>query len=86
MDVLIYILVVCLIIYLVLTLLPIILPIVLILLLVLFLVGWYTKHKIKKHIEETEEMWTQEDDDFFRNDSSNTSDVIDVEYTERDDD
>ncbi|MEF2781991.1 hypothetical protein WKT02_09550 [Erysipelotrichaceae bacterium HCN-30851] len=85
MDVIIYLLIVCLIIYIVLTLLPIILPIVAILLIALTIFGWYMKHKIQKQVDEAQKAW--EDDTYYRQESNSSSDdIIDVEFTEREDD
>ena len=88
MDVLIYLLVICLIIYLVLSLLPIILPFILILIVAFSIMGWFAKRKIRKHMEAFEDDFNQQSDDRYTFDSHTSGsqdDVIDVEFTERED-
>lgn len=85
MDVIIYLLIVCLIMYIVITLLPIILPIVAILLIALTIFGWYLKHKIQKQLNDAEKSW--ENETYYHQETRNSSDdIIDVEFTEREDD
>ena len=80
MDVIIYLLFICLVIYIVITLLPVILPIVAILI-------WYAKRKVRRHMEEYENEWNQQQEEYTTGNNSNldSDDVIDVEFTERDD-
>lgn len=85
MEIIIYLLVVCLIIYIVFSLLPIILPVILIIILLASIYIWYMKRKIVKHMDEME----QDMDTMFQEDRTihpSEDDVIDVEYTERQDD
>ena len=92
MDVIIYVLIICLMIYLVVSLLPVILPIVIGAILVFSLFLWYAKRKIKKQMEAFDNDW--EDgfhsfDSYDQNENQSTldsDDIIDVEFTEREDD
>lgn len=84
MDVIIYLLIVCLIIFMVITLLPIILPIVAVILIALTVFGWYMKHKIQKQVDEAQKAW--EEDAYYQEPDSSSDDIIDVEFTEREDD
>lgn len=86
MDVIIYLLIVCLIIYIVLTLLPIILPIVAIFLIALTIFGWYMKHKIQKQVDEAQKEWEDNTTYYHQSSNSSSDDIIDVEFTEREDD
>ena len=83
MDVIIYLLFICLVIYIVITLLPVILPIVAILVIALSILIWYAKRKVRRHMEEYETEWNQQQEDNTSN--LDSDDVIDVEFTERDD-
>lgn len=86
MDVIIYLVFVCLIVYLVVSLLPVILPVVAILILILTILGWYTKHKIRKHMDIYEDTWSEQQDYSSQSSNLDSDDIIDVEFTERDDD
>lgn len=86
MDVIIYLLFICLIIYIVITLLPVILPIVAIIFIGISILIWYAKRKVRKHMEEYESEWTQQDNyTSYNRSNSDSDDIIDVEFTERDD-
>ena len=81
MDVIIYLLFICLVIYIVITLLPVILPIVAIIVIAFSILIWYAKRK------EYENEWNQQQEEYTTGNNSNldSDDVIDVEFTERDD-
>ena len=85
MDVIIYLLFICLVIYIVITLLPVILPIVAIIVIAFSILIWYAKRKVRRHMEENE--WNQQQEEYTTGNNSNldSDDVIDVEFTERDD-
>ena len=48
---------------------------------------WYAKRKVRRHMEEYETEWNQQQEDYTTGNTSNlgSDDVIDVEFTERDD-
>ena len=77
MDVIIYLLFICLVIYLVITLLPVILPIVAFIVIAFSILIWYAKRKVRKQQE-----------DYTTGNSSDlgSDDIIDVEFTEREED
>ena len=87
MDVIIYLLFICLVIYIVITLLPVILPIVAIIVITFSILIWYAKRKVRRHMEEYENEWNQQQEEYTTGNNSNldSDDVIDVEFTERDD-
>ena len=87
MDVIIYLLFICLVIYIVITLLPVILPIVAIIVIAFSILIWYAKRKVRWHMEEYENEWNQQQEEYTTGNNSNldSDDVIDVEFTERDD-
>ncbi|MEG0360038.1 MAG: hypothetical protein RR602_00280 [Longicatena sp.] len=93
MEVIIYLIVICLVVYLVITLLPIILPLILILILIVTVFIWYAKRKFIKHMNEFEnnndefndEMNYQQSQDTYHSSSNNRDDIIDVEFSERED-
>ncbi|MCR0205435.1 hypothetical protein MKC66_11980 [[Clostridium] innocuum] len=88
MDVIIYLLFICLVIYLVITLLPVILPIVAFIVIAFSILIWYAKRKVRKHMEEYENDWNQQQEDYTPGNSSDlgSDDIIDVEFTEREED
>ena len=87
MDVIIYLLFICLVIYIVITLLPVILPIVAIIVIAFSILIWYAKRKVRRQMEEYENEWNQQQEEYTTGNNSNldSDDVIDVEFTERDD-
>ena len=87
MDVIIYLLFICLVIYIVITLLPVILPIVAIIVIAFSILIWHAKRKVRRHMEEYENEWNQQQEEYTTGNNSNldSDDVIDVEFTERDD-
>ena len=87
MDVIIYLLFICLVIYIVITLLPVILPIVAIIVIAFSILIWYAKRKVRRLMEEYENEWNQQQEEYTTGNNSNldSDDVIDVEFTERDD-
>ena len=48
---------------------------------------WYAKRKVRRHMEEYENEWNQQQEEYTTGNNSNldSDDVIDVEFTERDD-
>lgn len=91
MEILISILIIAVILYLFFLILPVVLPIILIILLIAFGYILYMKHKIRKNIEkEIDDFENQTYDDFttyeYTDKNTNIDDVIDVEYTEREED
>lgn len=88
MDVIIYLLFICLVIFLVITLLPVILPIVAFIVIAFSILIWYAKRKVRKHMEEYENDWNQQQEDYTTGNSSDlgSDDIIDVEFTEREKD
>ena len=88
MDVIIYLLFICLVIFLVITLLPVILPIVAFIVIAFSFLIWYAKRKVRKHMEEYENDWNQQQEDYTTGNSSDlgSDDIIDVEFTEREED
>ena len=78
---------ICLVIYIVITLLPVILPIVAIIVIAFSILIWYAKRKVRRHMEEYENEWNQQQEEYTTGNNSNldSDDVIDVEFTERDD-
>ena len=73
--------------FLVITLLPVILPIVAIIVIAFSILIWYAKRKVRRHMEEYENEWNQQQEEYTTGNNSNldSDDVIDVEFTERDD-
>lgn len=88
MDVIIYLLFICLVIYMVITLLPVILPIVAFIVIVFSIMIWYAKRKVRRHMEDYENDWSQQQEDYTTRNNSNldSDDIIDVEFTEREED
>ena len=88
MDVIIYLLFICLVIFLVITLLPVILPIVAFIVIAFSILIWYGKRKARTHMEEYENDWNQQQEDYTTGNSSDlgSDDIIDVEFTEREED
>ncbi|EFP60320.1 hypothetical protein HMPREF0983_03266 [Erysipelotrichaceae bacterium 3_1_53] len=74
--------------FLVITLLPVILPIVAFIVIAFSILIWYAKRKVRKHMEEYENDWNQQQEDYTTGNSSDlgSDDIIDVEFTEREED
>lgn len=88
MYILFYLLAVCIIIFILVLLLPFILPAILFLVLLSMVFVWYTKRKIRKHMNTFERDQNSGDTSYTfdsHTTSSSNDDVIDVEFTERED-